>query len=57
VAIQHRDVGAVNWRFTDVTFSGTSVVPEPSTWAMMALGFAGLAFAGCRARRTPAVAI
>ena len=28
-------------------------VPEPSTWAMMGLGFAGLAFAGYRARRTP----
>ena len=26
-------------------------IPEPSTWAMMALGFAGLAFAGYRARR------
>jgi hypothetical protein len=25
-------------------------VPEPSTWAMMLLGFAGLAFAGLRAR-------
>jgi PEP-CTERM motif len=29
-----------------------SAVPEPSTWAMMGLGFAGLAFAGYRARRT-----
>ena len=28
-------------------------LPEPSTWAMMALGFAGLGFAGYRrARRT-----
>jgi len=25
-------------------------VPEPSTWAMMLLGFAGLGFAGARAR-------
>jgi hypothetical protein len=31
-----------------------SGVPEPSTWAMMGLGFAGLAFAGYRSRRTPA---
>jgi choice-of-anchor C domain-containing protein len=33
---------------------GASVIaaPEPSTWAMMGLGFAGLAFAGRRARRT-----
>jgi Type VI secretion system effector, Hcp/PEP-CTERM motif len=28
-----------------------SVVPEPSTWVMMGLGFAGLAYAGYRARR------
>jgi hypothetical protein len=27
------------------------VVPEPSTWAMMQLGFAGLGFVGYR--RTP----
>ena len=29
-------------------------VPEPSTWAMMALGFAGLGFLGYRARRAEA---
>jgi Type VI secretion system effector, Hcp/PEP-CTERM motif len=28
-----------------------SVVPEPSTWVMMGLGFVGLAYAGYRARR------
>ncbi len=27
--------------------------PEPSTWAMMGLGFAALGFAGYRARRSP----
>jgi hypothetical protein len=32
-------------------------VPEPSTWAMMALGFAGLGFAGYRSARKSAVAI
>ena len=32
----------------------SNAVPEPATWAMMGLGFAGLAFAGYRARRTPA---
>src|ERR1700722_19336017 len=38
------------------TFSPVSpAVPEPSTWAMMALGFAGLTFAGYRrARLRPA---
>jgi hypothetical protein len=29
-------------------------IPEPSTWAMMGLGFAGLAFMGYRARRKSA---
>jgi hypothetical protein len=28
-----------------------ALVPEPSTWAMMLLGFAGLGFAGCRQAR------
>jgi hypothetical protein len=30
----------------------TSAVPEPSTWAMVLISFAGLGFLGCR-RRTP----
>lgn len=30
----------------------SSDAPEPATWAMMLMGFAGLAFAGARARRT-----
>jgi hypothetical protein len=33
-----------------------STVPEPSTWVMMALGFAGLAFAGYRTTKTTAAA-
>jgi hypothetical protein len=33
-----------------VSFSAS--VPETSTWAMLTLGFAGLGFAGFRARRT-----
>jgi hypothetical protein len=31
----------------------SSAVPEPSTWAMMALGFGFLAFAGMRKTRSP----
>jgi len=29
--------------------------PEPATWVMMGLGFAGLAFAGYRARKRVAI--
>jgi hypothetical protein len=34
-----------------------TAVPEPSTWAMMLLGFAGLGYAGMRNRRRPAISI
>ena len=34
----------------------SSGVPEPSTWALMGLGFAGLAFAGLRGRRSTVAA-
>jgi hypothetical protein len=37
-------------RFASGTISSATTVPEPSTWAMMLVGFAGLAFAGWRAR-------
>ena len=33
-----------------------TAAPEPSTWAMMALGFVGLGFAGYRKARKPATA-
>jgi hypothetical protein len=32
-----------------------AAVPEPSTWAMMALGFAGLAFAYRRTRKVATI--
>ena len=32
----------------------TSAVPEPATWAMMFVGFAGLGYAGYRARKVTA---
>ena len=32
----------------------TTAVPEPSTWAMLLLGFAGLGFAACRRTRPSA---
>jgi hypothetical protein len=39
-----------------VELFGTPAVPEPSTWAMMLLGFAGRGFVGWRARRNVRVA-
>jgi hypothetical protein len=52
---------------TDLTFEGagnftgtmtpiTTSIPEPSTWAMIGLGFAGLALAGYRGRKSAAIA-
>ncbi len=32
-------------------FDGVSAVPEPSTWAMLLLGFGGLGFVACRRKR------
>jgi len=36
---------------------GGSFVPEPSTWAMLMLGFAGLGFAGWRKAKRPALSV
>lgn len=36
-----------------VTFDNVAAVPEPSTWAMMLLGFAGVGFMACRRKPTP----
>ena len=33
---------------TSLSFKATGGVPEPSTWAMMLAGFAGLGFLGYR---------
>lgn len=36
-----------------LNFSGVSAIPEPSTWAMMLIGFAGLGYAGYRTSKSP----
>jgi hypothetical protein len=36
----------------DFTAAPTATIPEPSTWAMMLLGFAGLGYAGYRRSRS-----
>ena len=41
---------------TPLTFTVTAAVPEPSTWAMLILGFAGVGFMTYR-RRTQAIAL
>lgn len=38
----------------DITTKGMTPVPEPSTWALMLLGFAGLGYAGWRRRAAQA---
>jgi hypothetical protein len=43
-------------RFTPAVSSGAPV-PEPATWVMMSLGFAGFALAGLRARRAAAAIV
>lgn len=37
--------------FSDGVFASTSAVPEPSTWAMMIIGFAGVGFIAYRRSR------
>ena len=44
-------VGGATRRFNAAFSLSGAVVPEPSTWAMMLLGFAGLGFAGYRHAR------
>jgi hypothetical protein len=44
--------GSITYDYTPAT----PPIPEPSTWAMMLVGFAGLGYAGWRAQRRTAAA-
>jgi hypothetical protein len=51
-------IGSLTLSNSDVALVNLTVgtIPEPSTWAMMLIGFAGLGFAGYRASHRAAVA-
>ena len=48
--IKHLQVSALD----GVVINPTGSVPEPSTWAMMILGFAGIGFVAYRRKSKPA---
>ena len=50
------NAGSEPWIFVSEAQFFSSAVPEPSTWAMMLLGFAGLGFAGYRKAKAVASA-
>jgi hypothetical protein len=48
-------VGSYNYPIAESGALSVTTVPEPSTWAMMLLGFAGLGYASWRAQQKSAV--
>jgi hypothetical protein len=54
-AITGQFIGSVS--FGDFDFVAESSIPEPSTWVMMLLGFAGLGFAGYRKAKSGRAAL
>jgi PEP-CTERM motif len=48
---------SINWNVIGSEASRGGTVPEPSTWAMMMLGFAGLGFAAYRTKRGAKAAV
>jgi hypothetical protein len=50
-------LGTLRGFSSDVSGDFSSTVPEPSTWAMMLLGFVGLGYAGYRRAKTPRAAL
>jgi PEP-CTERM motif len=48
----HPEYASMNVFFDVTNIAVAPAVPEPSTWAMLLIGFAGIAAAGFRKRRT-----
>jgi hypothetical protein len=46
-----------NETILDISTSGMAAIPEPATWAMMLVGFAGLGFVGYGRAREPRAAV
>jgi hypothetical protein len=55
VIADHFDGRDVSHTFTDTAELNVAAVPEPSTWAMMLLGFAGVGFMAYRRQSKPAL--
>jgi hypothetical protein len=45
-------LGGFDRTLSNINFYSAGAIPEPTTWAMMLLGFSGLGFAGLRRRAT-----
>jgi hypothetical protein len=57
VFINGADPAYLDTLVIDVTTGSVGAVPEPSTWAMMILGFAGIGFMACRRKSKSAMMV
>jgi hypothetical protein len=52
----YESAGSYNFPIQEIGSLSVAAAPEPSTWAMLALGFAALSFVGVRRKRTARLA-
>jgi hypothetical protein len=52
----YESAGSYNYPIQEIGSLSVAAAPEPSTWAMLALGFVALTFVGRRRRQTPHLA-
>ena len=52
----YESAGSYNYPIEEIGSLSVAAAPEPSTWAMLALGFAALSFVGRRRQRTARLA-